>query len=81
VVHRDRPHDTAAGALDATDSDGVVESIEQDFAALVDALERQLKSVPRSDRESRSHILKAKEAAERGVSLSRRLIEQRRSSR
>jgi len=79
VVHRDTPPDAATGALDVTDSNGVAESIEQDFVALVDVLERQLKLVSRSDRESRSHILKAKEAAQRGVNLSRQLIEQTRS--
>ena len=81
MAHRDPPPVTANGAPDRDDSNGLVESLEQDFAALVAVLERQLGSVSRSDRESRSQILKAKEAAQRGVSLSRQLIEQIQSRR
>ena len=51
-------------------------SVAQDFAALVEIFDDQLETFPESDEETRSHLRKAKLAAQRGAELSRKLLEQ-----
>ncbi len=60
---------------DRAETDRSVSSIAGDFAALVEVFDRQLKLAALSDPDTRSHISRAKEADERGVRLSRELIE------
>jgi len=53
-----------------------VSAIMSDFAALTAIFERQLDTLASSDDGARPALIRAKEAAERGARLSRRLIEQ-----
>jgi hypothetical protein len=76
VPNRDGSPDNPPHSLDCADSKHVAFSIRRDFATLVEVLERQLETLSPSDERSRSHILKAKEVAQRGVALSQQLIEQ-----
>ena len=63
-----------ADAFGGNEADGSVAAIAHDFAALVAIFERQLDLVSSGDAQTRSHILKAKEAAERGAKLSQQLV-------
>jgi len=71
---------TAGGVLDGSKSAQSVQSVAQDFAALAAVFNRQLECVAAADEETRSHIIKAKEAAERGAELSKELLSRIRSS-
>lgn len=53
----------------------VAMSVERDFGELVAIFSRQLASVPDDDCATRRHIKAARSAAERGLRLSRELIE------
>ena len=53
----------------------VAESVQRDFSDLIRIFERSLASLPATDSEARAHVAKAKAAAERGLKLSRELIE------
>ena len=50
------------------------ELVRRDFDALVDVFDRQLAILSAHESERRSHVTKAKAAAERGLKLTRRLI-------
>ena len=58
-----------------TDAIQVAQSMRRDFADLVAAFDQQLSALTDADSLARSHVLKGKAAAERGVKLSRNLIE------
>lgn len=58
----------------SSDSMNVLVSVADDFAALAAVFDRQLDQVSASEEEIREHIAKAKEAAERGLSLCEDLI-------
>lgn len=68
------------GDLDLRGCNRSALSIAQDFAALVEILERQLKLVSPADDDIRSHLSKARDAAKRGARLSDELVQQTRSS-
>jgi|tagenome__1003787_1003787.scaffolds.fasta_scaffold20955456_5 hypothetical protein len=68
------------GELDGTEFSHSALAIRQDFAALVKLFENQLKSLSASDEDVRSHIRKAKEAAQHGLDLSQQLIERSEAS-
>ena len=70
-----RPLNEITAELDGSESVTSVNSVANDFAALVAILERQLDLVSTDDNETRSHIVQAKAAAERGSKLSRELLE------
>ena len=61
-------------ARHSDDTAAAVESIHNDFMALVSILERQLSNVPSSDKSARAHLQEARVAATRGLDLSARLI-------
>jgi len=65
---------SAAGMLDGPKNAHSVLSVAHDFAALAAVFDRQLERVSAGDEETRSHILKAKAAAERGLQLSNELL-------
>jgi hypothetical protein len=67
-----------AGTQDM-DSSGTAEAMHRDFSDLVEMFERQLAGLPAGDRRAQFHVLKAKAAAERGLLLSRKLLETLRS--
>jgi|tagenome__1003787_1003787.scaffolds.fasta_scaffold20919419_3 hypothetical protein len=75
VPNRDQTPIGLTDELDRTDSTRSAVSIRRDFAALVKIFEHQLKLLSASDEDTRSHILKAKEAAQHGVNLSQQLVE------
>jgi signal transduction histidine kinase len=70
-----RPLIDATVELDGYESVNSVDSVANDFAALVAILEQQLELVSPSDHETRTHITQAKAAAERGAQLSRALVD------
>jgi hypothetical protein len=51
------------------------ELVRRDFDALVDVFDRQLAILSANESENRSHVTKAKAAAERGLKLSQQLIQ------
>jgi translation initiation factor 2 beta subunit (eIF-2beta)/eIF-5 len=66
--------------LDAQSGDLAV-SIEQDFRALVEVLSREAERSGNKDGEIVMHIARAREAAERGLRLSERLVKIAESNR
>ena len=54
------------------------QSVRTDFTSLLDIFDRQLEQL--TDAESRSHLLQAKAAAERGLELSELLLDLMRAS-
>ncbi len=64
-----------AGSGHHIDSESSASSIARDFGLLVEVLEEQLALVSPSDHVTRGHLVKAKQAAERGMMLSQELIE------
>jgi hypothetical protein len=74
MPNRNVPPVGMTDAFGGDEFDQSVVSIAHDFAALVAIFERQLDLVSPGDVETRSHILKAKEAAERGAKLSEQLV-------
>ena len=62
------------GAKELDGSTQSISSIHDDFTALVAIFEQQLELVPASDQESRTHLLNAKTAAERGAALTQKLM-------
>jgi len=76
IVMRDRdlPSVKETGSFAENESERAVSSIAQDFAALVAIFDRQLELVSSADVETRSHLSKAKKAAERGAKLSEKLM-------
>jgi hypothetical protein len=68
-------NDLGVGSGHRIDSESSASSIARDFALLVEVLDEQLCLVSPSDHVIRDHLLKAKQAAERGMMLSRELIE------
>lgn len=56
------------------DATMAAESVLTDFSELVAMLDRQLANVGDLDGRARSHMLEAKAAAERGLTLSRQLV-------
>jgi hypothetical protein len=71
---RDVPQAGTPAAFGGTESTRSVVSIAADFAALVAMFEKQLELVSPSDVDTRSHLEKAKTAAERGAKLSQELM-------
>jgi|KBSMisStaDraftv2_1062788.scaffolds.fasta_scaffold16125_5 hypothetical protein len=55
-------------------STAVAQAIEADFRALIRVLDGQLARLSEADSRKRPHITDAKSAAERGLSLSRKLL-------
>jgi len=72
---------TDAAELDGSQSVHSLRAVADDFAALAAVFERQLQGLSGSDETMRSHLRKAKEAAERGVQLSKELLERMGSGR
>lgn len=72
---RNRRPGVDAGELDDSASARFLTSVADDFAALTAVFERQLQAIPQSDAQIRSHVLKAKAAAERGLQLSQELLQ------
>jgi len=66
---------TDAAELAGSQSVHSLRAVADDFAALAAVFERQLQALSASDETMRSHLLKAKEAAERGVQLSEELLQ------
>lgn len=62
--------------LDPKKREDPVLSVAQDFAALVALFDRQLELLPEADKETRTHVEKARAAAKRGADLSGKLLEQ-----
>jgi len=59
----------------ATNATRLAQSVRRDFSDLVVIFDRQLGRLTDADREARSHMVRAKAAAERGLRLSQDLIE------
>ena len=51
------------------------QTVQRDFSDLVKIFDCQLANLPQSESPARSHIVRAKAAAERGLQLSEKLIE------
>ena len=66
---------TDAAEFDRAQSAQSLLAVAEDFAALAAVFERQLQALSGSDETMRSHLRKAKEAAERGVKLSEELLQ------
>ena len=66
-------------ALDTNETLAPVLSVAQDFESLIALFDRQMELLPRSDQETRLHVVKARAAAQRGAQLSEKLLEQIRS--
>ena len=66
---------TDAAGLDYSQSAHSLLAVADDFAALAAVFDRQLQALSPSDETMRSHLRKAKEAAERGVQLSEELLQ------
>ena len=58
----------------------VAETVRNDFDALCAILDRHLRFAPAADNQTRSQIADAKLAAQRGVELSRQLVERLRAA-
>jgi hypothetical protein len=54
---------------------GAAEAVQRDFSDLVAMFDRQLDSLRANDSRARSHVGRAKAAAERGLQLSRELLD------
>jgi len=52
-----------------------VESLRSDFRGLIEIFDRHLAALPPDDQQAREHIMQAKAAAERGLRLSRELLD------
>jgi hypothetical protein len=65
----------AARVCDETHAVLLARSVRRDFVDLVAIFDQQLSTSPRSDRQGRFHLAKARAAAERGLRLSQELIE------
>jgi hypothetical protein len=68
-----------AAEADESGSAESILSVARDFAALAAVFQQQLKLVPPSEEETLGHIRRAKAAAERGMELSRQLLNNSRS--
>lgn len=66
---------TDAAELAGSQSVHSLRAVADDFAALAAVFERQLQALSASDETMRSHLRKAKEAAERGMHLSEELLQ------
>jgi hypothetical protein len=75
-----RPPSELSGDWLSDDPPLSVESLQNDFSGLIRVFDRHLKALPPEDRQARSHILQARAAAERGLRLSRELIDLVKSS-
>jgi hypothetical protein len=73
MVKYGSPSGQARGS-ESSEATKVVESIRADFSNLIEIFERQLDDLAKVDTSSRPYISKAKEAAERGLELSRHLL-------
>ena len=65
-----------AAELESSEPVNSISSVAQDFSALVEIFEHQLELLPITDGETRSHLRRAKAAAERGAKLSKKLLGQ-----
>ena len=72
--------DAAERPDEGPDAVRIAETVRNDFAALVEILDRQLGTASEGDCKTLSHIAEARSAAERGVELSNRLLEMLRSA-
>lgn len=64
----------ASEARDRDKANLAAGSLQKDFDRLVAIFDRELEKLPEADSEMRAHISEARAAAERGRSLSRRLV-------
>jgi len=69
------PTADAAGALDQLDAASVAQSLRTDFIGLIAIFDRQLSNGIAADGDARSRIFDARVAAERGLDLTRELVE------
>jgi hypothetical protein len=65
----------ASGDLQNADTPLIAESLQGDFRGLLEIFDRHLESLSPDDNEARNRITQAKAAAERGLKLSRELLE------
>jgi len=71
---------SGGSAIYQEDATVAAESVHKDFSELVSLLDQQLANLSEGEGRARSHILEARAAAERGLKLSKQLIELLRTS-